>query len=83
MEKVETVRVPGQMIVLLQLNLCTERIENPSVCWINLYSMHLANIYLKAKFPPLQSAINPSPQELEYLVSAYSVHLTCVLLERM
>ena len=66
MEKVGTVRGPGQMIILLQTSLSAERMENSSVCWINFYTMYFANIYLKAKLPPLQSAINPSPEELAF-----------------
>lgn len=70
----------GQMNTVLQMSLSAEIMEHSSVCSIHLYSIYLANVYLKAKFPPPQSGI---PAQLFYLASAYSVYLTRVLFARM
>lgn len=81
LEEAGTVRVPGQIMILLQTSLSAERMENSSMCWINLYSVYLANIYLKAKFSLLQSAINPSAEELGFKPSWYSFSNTlCISL---
>lgn len=86
LEKAGAVRVPGQIMILLQTSVSAEKMENSSMCWINLYSVYLANIYLKATFSLLQSAINPSAEELglkpNWYISFTSVYLTCVLFER-